>query len=216
MVTRILQILKEENLTASQFADVIDVQRSSMSHILSGRNNPSLDFVHKILKAFPKINTDWLMFGTGTMYNQKDDVAPNLNANDHVSASIESPNTQVKSSSTMETLDLFGDFTPQPTKNEPVIAINPVVADPTPLQNEVKKEAVALSDIKNTEAESYIQKQPEITRSESDISSLPKETPEISHSREVVKNASLEDKEIDRIVIFYSDNTFSMYKPEKR
>lgn len=211
MVTRILQILKEENLTASQFADVIDVQRSSMSHILSGRNNPSLDFVHKILKAFPKISTDWLMFGTGTMYNQKDETAPNLNVN----APIEAPNTPVKTSSPMETLDLFGDFTPQPTNIEPVIAVEPVVADPTPVQNVVLKEEDAIPYIKNTEAESYIQKQPEITRPESNISSLPKETPEISQSREIIKRASMEDKEIDRIVIFYSDNTFSMYKPEK-
>jgi len=214
MVTRILQILKEENLTASQFADIIDVQRSSMSHILSGRNNPSLDFVHKILKAFPNVNTDWLMFGTGTMYNQKIGTDPNLKVN--AAAPIEGPTNPVKPANSIETLDLFGDFTPQPAKDEMVINVEPVVSAVENRQNVVEFEDAAITGIKNTNAESYTQKQADITRSESNISSTPKEMPEISNSREVIQKASLEDKEIDRIVIFYSDNTFSMYKPEKR
>ncbi len=214
MVTRILQILKEENLTASQFADIIDVQRSSMSHILSGRNNPSLDFVHKILKAFPNINTDWLMFGTGTMYNQKIGTDSNVKANS--STSIEAPANQPKSSNSVETLDLFGDLTPQHTKNETIINSESIVSEGENVQNVVHSEDAAIYGIKNTKSENYTQKQADLTRSESNISSTPEEMPEISNSPKVIQKASLEDKEIDRIVIFYSDNTFSMYKPEKR
>jgi|WetSurMetagenome_2_1015567.scaffolds.fasta_scaffold270520_1 transcriptional regulator with XRE-family HTH domain len=67
MVDRIQLILKVNNLTASRFADEIGVQRSSISHILSGRNQPSLDLIQKILKRFPDINSEWLLNGIGTM-----------------------------------------------------------------------------------------------------------------------------------------------------
>jgi len=52
-------------MTPSQFADRIKVQRPTLHHILSGRNNPSLDVVLKIHEAFPQVNLDWLMTGTG-------------------------------------------------------------------------------------------------------------------------------------------------------
>lgn len=64
---RIEELLKHQRLTSSQFADNIGVQRSSMSHILSGRNKPSLDFVQKILEHFKFVNSDWLLFGKGPM-----------------------------------------------------------------------------------------------------------------------------------------------------
>lgn len=67
MKDRINQLLNSEGLSASKFADIIGVQRSSMSHILSGRNNPSLDFIQKIMRSFPNISGDWLISGSGEM-----------------------------------------------------------------------------------------------------------------------------------------------------
>jgi len=67
MVDRIQLILKSKNLSSSQFADEIQVQRSSVSHILTGRNKPSLDFISKILTSYPELNSDWLLFGKGQM-----------------------------------------------------------------------------------------------------------------------------------------------------
>jgi transcriptional regulator with XRE-family HTH domain len=67
MIERILEILKFKNLSPAQFADLIGVQRSGISHLISGRNKPSLDFLQKILKTFPEINTDWMLFGKGEM-----------------------------------------------------------------------------------------------------------------------------------------------------
>lgn len=60
---RILEILEKSGLTPSEFADKIEVQRSAISHITSGRNKPSLEFLIKIKKVFPEIDTDWLVFG---------------------------------------------------------------------------------------------------------------------------------------------------------
>jgi len=69
MKGRLQNLIKAERLSASKFADRIGVQRSSISHILSGRNNPSMDFIQKVLKVFPHINSDWLLLGKGEMYN---------------------------------------------------------------------------------------------------------------------------------------------------
>jgi transcriptional regulator with XRE-family HTH domain len=80
MQRRIEQILEVENLSVSQFADKIGVQRSGMSHILSGRNKPSLDFAIKVLQTFPDLSSDWLLFGKGAMYDKNADksVSPNF------------------------------------------------------------------------------------------------------------------------------------------
>jgi transcriptional regulator with XRE-family HTH domain len=67
---RIKQIIDTENLSYSKFADIIGVQRSGISHIISGRNNPSLDVIQKILESFNFINTDWLLFGKGEMIKE--------------------------------------------------------------------------------------------------------------------------------------------------
>jgi len=60
---RLLKILESKNLSASQFAEKIGVQRSSVSHELSGRNKPSLDFIIKIITVFSDISLDWLIKG---------------------------------------------------------------------------------------------------------------------------------------------------------
>ena len=62
-VERLKKILKDNNLTASQFAKKINVQRSSVSHILGMRNKPSLDFIVKISNNFEDISLDWLING---------------------------------------------------------------------------------------------------------------------------------------------------------
>mgnify|MGYP002624454654 CR=1 FL=1 len=68
MVERINLILKAKNISARQFAEEIGIQPSNMSHILSGRNNPSLEFVMKVMRRWPEININWLMFGKGEMF----------------------------------------------------------------------------------------------------------------------------------------------------
>ena len=60
---RLHLVLKMHNLTASSFADKIGVQRSNVSHVLGGRNKPSLDFLEKILLTFPRVNANWLVTG---------------------------------------------------------------------------------------------------------------------------------------------------------
>ena len=70
MKNRLVQLLDMEQISPSKFADIIGVQRSSVSHVISGRNNPSFDFIQKTLSAFPGLRADWLIMGEGTMYEQ--------------------------------------------------------------------------------------------------------------------------------------------------
>ncbi len=71
IVERIKQLMQENELSAAAFADTIGVQRSSISHILSERNKPSLDFILKILDAYPSVSSAWLLKGIAS----KDSVA---------------------------------------------------------------------------------------------------------------------------------------------
>ncbi|KAB1065182.1 helix-turn-helix domain-containing protein [Salibacter halophilus] len=64
---RIRILLHFKKLTATQLAEILDVQRSGISHVLSGRNKPSLDFVMKIVQAFPDVSYDWLISGKGDL-----------------------------------------------------------------------------------------------------------------------------------------------------
>ena len=67
---RLQLVLKMHNLTPSVFADKIGVQRSNVSHVLSGRNKPGLDFLEKILLHFPRVNAHWVI--TGMIQDQKE------------------------------------------------------------------------------------------------------------------------------------------------
>jgi transcriptional regulator with XRE-family HTH domain len=67
MKDRIVKLMEQEGFSSSQFADAIGIQRAAMSHITTGRNNPSLDVITKILERFPYVNPDWLMRGLGNM-----------------------------------------------------------------------------------------------------------------------------------------------------
>ena len=68
MNERIREFLIAENKSSAQLAEEIGVQPSGISHILSGRNNPSLDFVLKMLEKYQLLSTEWLLFGKGAMY----------------------------------------------------------------------------------------------------------------------------------------------------
>lgn len=59
--------MESEGMSPSRFAEAIGIQRAAMSHILSGRNNPSLDVITKVLERYPYIDPDWLLFGKGNM-----------------------------------------------------------------------------------------------------------------------------------------------------
>jgi transcriptional regulator with XRE-family HTH domain len=68
---KIEKIMQTENMNSAQFAVEIGIQGSTLSHILNGRNKPSLDVLKKILNRFRTINPEWLILDVGTMYRQE-------------------------------------------------------------------------------------------------------------------------------------------------
>ena len=62
---RLKFVMKYYNMTATALAESINIQRSSISHLLSGRNKPSLDFVMKVLREYPEVELHWLLNGIG-------------------------------------------------------------------------------------------------------------------------------------------------------
>lgn len=100
---RLQEIIEYYDLTASSFADKIEVGRSSISHLLSGRNKPSLEFVMKIVKTFPEVELYWLLNGKGSFpkaentspkktpsyYSKKDQVPAQNFENDLFSESVQ-------------------------------------------------------------------------------------------------------------------------------
>ena len=88
-VKRLEIILDYYALNASSFADKIGVQRSSLSHLLSGRNKPSLDFILKILEVYPEIDLYWILNGKGTFpKNEENEVVVKNNFNTPTSSKV--------------------------------------------------------------------------------------------------------------------------------
>ena len=84
ILKRIKKIIEENNLSNSEFAEKIGIPKSSVTHLLSERNNPSLDIIIKISEAFENISTDYLIFGqenqvkptiqdSNTLFNELDE-----------------------------------------------------------------------------------------------------------------------------------------------
>lgn len=187
MKDRIELLIKAKNMTAAQFADEIGVQKSSISHILSGRNNASLDFIQKILLTYQDVNMEWLMFGKGPVFKTSESV-PKANNDNKFNA------VQPMISGAV---DLFSAIVPDDGKDfRTENALKPEVdvevktnAEETEMPAPVS-EGESSAGIKNTEEEKWDEK------------------PSVGNRH---KNTST--KTIVKIVEFYSDNTFREYYP---
>jgi transcriptional regulator with XRE-family HTH domain len=102
MKERLQQILELYDLTPSRLAEKMGVQRSGISHIMSGRNKPSFDFMIALLKLFPELNANWLLTGEG-----------DITSNEKLSKPV-----NLQQGSTPLSGDLFNSRTTQKTNNQ--------------------------------------------------------------------------------------------------
>lgn len=184
MKDRIRMIMESEGYTPARFADTLDIGRAIVSHILNGRNNPSLDVISRILEAFPSINPDWLLFGTGEMYRG----SVGLNDSKHETDGIE----QISSSfdSDKKNFDLFS----QPEDLFTAKAQSSILS-----QNTIKEETNLSSPLSNA---------PIPEKGEVSISANLEKTDPIS---EKIVYKTLPAKKISQIIIYYDDNTFEVF-----
>jgi transcriptional regulator with XRE-family HTH domain len=158
-------LIKRKQMSSSQFADVLGIPRSSISHILSGRNKPSLDVVQKILTAFPEVSAEDLLFEDRTLI-----VA----------------GTKLPTPTSQETLPLNNLFdAPNDTASESI-------------KNNLPESTIVRSNLRRSVKESNL-----TTNTVGNDSGL-----ENIHT----SGRSLQ-KKIDRVIIFYSDGTFTESKP---
>jgi transcriptional regulator with XRE-family HTH domain len=185
MKQRLQTLLATEKLASSKFADLLGVNRSSISHLLSGRNNPSLEFLQKILVKFPHINPDWLLLGQGEMYRNQ----PQNNVKKPVEG------------------QLFGEDIPTENQEKPLVSNTQESAMETspnlPLNNKTQETKV-----------SHIQKDEEKVLKEPEDRPVYTQntTPELNAAQ--AKEASpSSSKKIEKIVFFYTDHSFDTYYP---
>lgn len=107
MIGRIKHVIDYSQLSSSAFADTIGISRSGLTHLLTGRNQPSLDVARKILAKFPDISTEWLIMGMGEMLRPDEQtVAASVNG-ETVVQSAAYPAENLKSD---RQTNLFGEF----------------------------------------------------------------------------------------------------------
>lgn len=104
-INRIYILIEEHQLNASSLADKIGVQRSSLSHILSKRNKPSLDFILKIHQKFDKIELNWLLFGQ----KSNDEISKNYSKTVNSSDLDTNFDLQLKKNKIKEIIHLYED-----------------------------------------------------------------------------------------------------------
>lgn len=134
---RIQKIIEYYQLTPSDFADRVGIQRSGVSHLTSGRNKPSVDFIEKLINAFPEVNINWFVTGNGEMINEK---------------KITKEEFPIENNSSSSTLLLFPEFEEKIEK--PKVQI----------KNELKDEKIVITE--NPVFEKNITNPPNIEKSE--------------------------------------------------
>jgi transcriptional regulator with XRE-family HTH domain len=195
MNDRIVRLMKTEGLTNSKFASILGIQRSNVTHILDGRNKPSLSFIEKLIAKFPRINIEWLIIGTGEMYKHTE-------------------NREQKSrQKTDDSPTLFPEVnTIQNTVGEKE---NQTVSQN--IKHEIKKVATNISPKHESELISEIDAQTEKMSEEKIFS--PQNPENVQNSKQPTPSEpdstdKIKEREIECVLIFHSDKTFKYYKPE--
>lgn len=134
MNERLAQLMQDKKLTALRIAEILEVQPSNISHILSGRNNPNYDFMLKLVERFPDVSPDWLFLGQGDMYRT-------LNFSSSVDVPLMEDNIVIEDKFNVEAIDIK-DSTEQ--KNEQPTDV--IAQLPTKSDSEISKIIIFYKD----------------------------------------------------------------------
>lgn len=108
---RIRMVIDSHKLTAGAFADLLGVQRSNVSHILSGRNKPGFEFLEKVVLHFPKVNAHWLLTGKH-ITNEQSELEPTAKVEEaEKEKSIQPAASNLNHGNVVKTIVFYDDFT---------------------------------------------------------------------------------------------------------
>ncbi len=185
MRERLEKFIRTEGLTPSRFAEIMGVQPSSISHILSGRNKPSFDFIEKMLLRFPKVNPDWLLLGKGVMYRASETTSPILQSIPSI------PNAPQQPALTLP-------FSDTPTNSLPF----ETSAAGEARQTELSSDSSQISNSQKVSSDTP-RSTPEPPKNKPILQNLPGNS-----------FSPVSEEMIDQIVIFLKDKTFISYRPK--
>jgi transcriptional regulator with XRE-family HTH domain len=190
MTDRITLLIKAKNLSAAQFADEIGVQRSSISHLMSGRNKPSLDLIQKTLQRFPEVSSEWLLFGKGEMVrelNLFDAQARTVAGGSNITEEIElNPGFVQENEIVKQAIPMAGRAFIQDLQEE------------KPVQEEIGKEQII---VKKHEIQMEQQK------------TIPKMDIKPETRNETSQKTRIKNAKIEQVIVLYDDHTFTAYSP---
>jgi transcriptional regulator with XRE-family HTH domain len=205
MVERIREILSRYQLTPTQFADAIGTARPIVSHILSGRNKPSLEVVQKISAAYPDLSLPWLMFGTGPMEGV---AAP-------AQTTSEVPTSRSKATERPATERSVGK---QPVAASEAVQAPVAAPVPVPVVTPIADDQLRPMSHKPAVSETTlppVNSNPVVAPTVAPVSVVePPKAPVTAPASSPFQSFAEPGKAIRRIVIFYSDGTFTDYQPE--
>ena len=212
MIDRIRQTIEYSQLSASAFADTIGISRSGLTHLLTGRNQPSLDVARKILAKYPEISTEWLIMGMGDMLRSDETdvqqpvtVGPAEGIAEH----------RVENSKLGSQPDLFAEFdtsdgsdgdVDEETVAEESVEDVEISEDETDTENAPIEESVSAPVESPTPAELTPAPQPRQRKS------APVAKPvSARRERHVPAPEPAQEKKLRKIVFFYDDHSFEVY-----
>lgn len=210
MIERIKQVIEYSQLSSSAFADTIGISRSGLTHLLTGRNQPSLDVARKILAKFPDVSTEWLIMGMGDMLRPDEQADTISGAVQSGASSNAYPAENLKSD---PQTNLFGEFE-NPTKPESDMAEdveivaekeNAVVEQETKDPEETFEPVTVSSPIvADTPSEVTTPAQPSVRKS-----TEYRQTTPVKRDRRQPNN--IPERKLQKIVFFYDDHSFEVY-----
>ena len=193
MVERIKLIMEYKQMTPAQFAESLGINRSNLTHIFSGRNLPSLEFVRRILTTYPEISTEWLIMNVGNMITSSNDDLDLMNSETTL---IKTNQTEAPKMSIQQ--DLFHES----TSGELNIAAKENIIEAIPDSKETEQEA----EIKSESAQQSV-------KNVENLQDIRQESPHEKNAANSIQLPSI-NKKIEKIIFFYSNKSFDTYYPE--
>lgn len=201
MNRRFQTILDLENLSPAQLADRLGVQRSGISHILSGRNKPSFELLQRVVQSFPEISAEWLITGNGKPLKEQNQAAASGAASSAASGAASSATSSAANSRSSGTTPSISPSTTSGSNNS---STSGTISGATP-----PFEGLFNSSESATE--------PQIPAQTSDIEGIEDEISDFQPLQSSIFDANpandREKRALKRVILIYNDNTFEELLP---
>ena len=197
MNRRFQTILDLENLSPAQLADRLGVQRSGISHILSGRNKPSFELLQRVVQSFPEISAEWLITGNGKPLKEQNLAAASGAASSATSGAANSRSSGTTSSTTPS-------ISPSTTSGSNNSSTSGTISGATPPFEGIFNSSEAATE-------------PQILTQTSDIEGIEDEISDFQPLQSSIFDANpandREKRALKRVILIYNDNTFEELLP---